>query len=160
PASMPFGGLTIHPPAAVVVQDSFKVTNRFNGGQGGVRGETPHRLVTPTTTKEIPFGAKNQAPGLRRATGVFPAPRPPPNGLPNTGSAYGGLYANASNIGHYNHDEFSIIPEININLGLNVTRGLTAYLGYNFLYINQIARPGDQMNPIVNSATVPFSPNY
>ena len=82
------------------------------------------------------------------------------NGMPNVGTAYGGLYANASNIGRYYHDEFAIIPEGTLNVGLNVTRGLTAFLGYNFLYINNVARPIEQINPVVNSATVPASTNY
>jgi hypothetical protein len=79
---------------------------------------------------------------------------------PRVGYAYGGLFANAANIGRYNHDEFAFIPEANINLGINITRGLTSFVGYNFLYINNVVRPGRQLNPIVNSATVPASPNY
>ena len=55
------------------------------------------------------------------------------------------------------HDEFAIIPEATLNLGLNVTRGLTAFAGYNFMYIDNVARPMQQINPIVNSATVPFT---
>ena len=103
----------------------------------------------------------NQRLEINGASGYTDLAHPNPNtfGI-STGSAYGGLLANASNIGRYNHDEFAFIPEININIGLNVTRGLTAYLGYNFLYINNIARAADQINPIVNTATVPFSPNY
>ena len=102
----------------------------------------------------------NQRLEITGLSGYTDLSRPLANGLPNTGNAYGGLYANASNIGRYNHDEFAFIPEINLNLGLNVTRGITAYLGYNFMYINNVARPADQLNPVVNSATVPTNANY
>jgi hypothetical protein len=159
-AQVPFGGLTISPPATVVVQDSFKVTNRFNGGQVGLRGETRYGMFTFNATAKVAIGDMNQRLEIQGASGYADLTRPVNNGMPNAGSAFGGLYANASNIGRYQHDEFTVIPELNMNMGLNVTRSLTAYLGYNFLYINQVARPGDQINPIVNSATVPFSPNY
>jgi len=161
PIPVPFGGQTISTPATVVVQDSFHVVNRFNGGVVGLRGEVRYGMFTTTTTMKFAFGNMNERLEIAGASGYTDLSKPnPTTGGINTGSAFGGLYANASNIGRYNHDEFAFIPEININLGLNVTRGLTAYLGYNFMYINNIARPADQINPIVNTATVPFSPNY
>jgi hypothetical protein len=160
PASVPFGGVTINPPATVVVHDSFKVTNRFNGGQVGLRGETRYGMFTFTATGKFAFGDMNERLEIAGASGFADLTRPLPNGLPNTGNAFGGLFANASNIGRYNHDEFTVIPEINLNFGINVTRGLTAFLGYNFLYINNLARPVSQLNPVVNQATVPFSPLY
>src|SRR5262249_15160438 len=116
---------------------------------------------TSTTTMKFAFGNMNERLEIRGASGYTDLSKPNPStGGINTGSAYGGLYANASNIGSYNHDEFAFIPEINMNLGLNVTRGLTAYVGYNFMWVNNIARPAEQFSPIVNTATVPSSPNY
>lgn len=161
PIPFAFGGVTVSTPATIVVQDSFQVTNRFNGGVVGLRGEARYGMFTTSTTVKLAFGDMNQRLDIKGYSGYADLSRPNPiSGGPNIGSAYGGLYANASNIGHYNHDEFAFMPEVNMNLGLNVTRGLTAFIGYNFLYINNIARPASQINPIVNSATVPFSPNY
>jgi hypothetical protein len=161
PVQVPFGGTTISTPATVLVQDSFHVSNRFNGGVVGIRGEARYGMFTYGTTMKFAFGNMNERLEIQGFSGYSDLSKPnPTTGGINTGSAYGGLYANASNIGRYSHDEFAFIPEININLGLNVTRGLTAYVGYNFMYINNIARPGSQINPIVNTATVPFSPNY
>jgi hypothetical protein len=163
PASVPFGGVTITPPATVLVQDSFKVTNRFNGGQIGLRTEVRYGMFTTNATAKLAIGDMNERLEIAGASGYVDLNHPIVNGgiaMPNVGTAYGGLLANASNIGRYSHDELSIIPEININVGLNITRGLTAYLGYNFLYINNVARPGDQINQVVNSATVPFNPLY
>jgi len=161
PIPVAFGGVTVSTPATIVVQDSFKVTNRFNGGVVGLRGEARYGMFTAGTTMKLAFGNMNQRLEIQGRSGYSDLSRPNPiSGGPNIGSAYGGLYANASNIGNYNHDEFAFMPEINLNLGVNVTRGLTAFVGYNFLYINNIARPADQMNPIVNTATVPFNANY
>src|SRR5262249_42035504 len=82
---------------------------------------------------------------------------------PNTGlagSAYGGLFANASNIGEFNNDEFAVIPEVTMNFGINATKQLNMFVGYNFLHPNKVGRPGAHINPIVDASTVPLSPTY
>jgi hypothetical protein len=76
------------------------------------------------------------------------------------GTAYGGLLANASNIGRYSHDDFAVIPQATINFGVNLTRSLSLYVGYNYMYMDHVVRPGDQINPVVNSSAVPLSANY
>lgn len=159
PVPVPFGGLTVFNPATVLVLDSFKVTNRFNGGQVGARGEVRYGMFTVSGTGKFAIGNMNQRLEIQGASAFADLSRPRAP-FPNAGMAYGGLYANAANIGRYSHDEFAIIPEATLNVGLNVTRGLTAFAGYNFMYIDNVARPMSQINPIVNSATVPFSPNY
>lgn len=161
PIPYAFGGVTVSTPATIAVQDSFAVTNRFNGGVVGLRSEVRYGMFTTSATAKFAFGNMNQRLSIQGRSGYTDLSRPNPiSGGPNIGSAYGGLFANASNIGQYSHDEFGFMPEVNLNLGLNVTRGLTAFVGYNFLWINSVARPADQINPIVNTATVPFNANY
>jgi hypothetical protein len=154
PGSLPVAGITARPPALITVRDDFRVTNRFNGGQVGLRAEARHGMFTFAATGKLALGNMHQRLEINGTTGVIDPSRN------QIGGALGGLLANASNIGRYNHDEFAVIPEVNLNLGLNVTRGLTTFIGYNFLYIDNVARPASQINPIVNTATVPLSPNY
>jgi hypothetical protein len=148
------GGVVFFNPTVITVEDSFRVTNRFNGGQVGLRGESRYGMFTLVTTGKLAIGHMHQRLDIDGSTVAVD----PVSGA--SGAFFGGLLANASNIGSYNHDEFAVIPEANVNLGLNISRGLTAFIGYNFLYINRVARPGTQINPIVNSATVPFSGNF
>ena len=75
-------------------------------------------------------------------------------------ASYGGLYANASNYGFYDNDEFVIIPEMTFNVGVNLTKSITFFAGYNFMWISQVARPANQITPVIDSTTVPFSPNF
>lgn len=152
--STSLGGVTVFNPSTILIQDMFKVTNRFNGGQVGFRSEARYGMFSLALTGKLALGHMQERLEISGASGFIDPVRG------RVGTAYGGLLANASNIGRYNHDEFTVIPEANINLGINVTRGLTAFVGYNFLYVNNVARPGSQINPIVNTATVPFSPNY
>ena len=154
PGSASAAGLTVATPGVIGVSDDFKVINRFNGGQVGLRGEARYGMFTVAATGKLAIGLMHEQLLVDGVTTVNDPSRA------QTGSAFGGLFANASNIGKYNNDEFAVIPEINVNLGLNVSRGLTAFIGYNFLYIDNVARPGSALNPVVNTATVPFSPNY
>ena len=70
----------------------------------------------------------------------------------------GGLLALRSNIGQYTEkDDFAVIPEVGINFGFQLTERWRLLAGYNFLYWGEIARPGQQVNPIVNPTLVPTS---
>lgn len=155
PVPVQFAGVTIFSPSTVLIQDYFKVTNRFNGGQVGLRSEVRYGMFLVTATGKFAIGNMNQRLEISGASGFID-----PTRQQTFGTAFGGLLATSTNIGTYNNDEFTIIPELNLNVGLQLTRSVTAYLGYNFLYINNVARPGSQINPVVNSATVPASPNY
>ena len=70
------------------------------------------------------------------------------------------MYANSTNIGKFSHDEFAVIPEMTFNIGVNLTKSITLFTGYNFLYISKVARPGQQLNPRIDGTTIPFSANF
>jgi hypothetical protein len=154
PNSVSFGGILVTTPSNITVRDNILCYNNFNGGQVGLRGEVHHGMWVINTTGKFAIGSMHQRIEITGASGFSNA---------NTnrfGSNYGGLYATSSNIAVYNIDEFAVMPEFNTNVGLYITRGLSVSLGYNFLYANKVARPGSQINPIVDTSTVPFSPNY
>ena len=147
-------GLTVKTPGIIAVLDDFQTTNRFNGGQVAVRGEYRYGMFTFNATAKVGIGDMHEELDIRGGTAILNIT----NG--QMGTAYGGLLANSSNIGHYTHDEFSVIPELNLNVGIAVTKSLSAFIGYNYLYINKVARPGNEINPVVNTGVVPFSSNY
>jgi len=62
----------------------------------------------------------------------------------------GGVFAQPSNSGHHSRDRFAWIPEVTINLGANVTNNLSLFVGYNFLWISDVVRPGDQIDRAIN----------
>ncbi len=69
----------------------------------------------------------------------------------------GGLLALNSNIGTYERDEFSVLPELNMKLGYQLTDQLKATFGYTFLYWSNVVRPGDQIERIIDQDQVPNS---
>lgn len=40
---------------------------------------------------------------------------------------------------------YAVIPEFNLNFGYQITRNIRSLIGYNFMYISNVARPGDQI---------------
>jgi hypothetical protein len=70
----------------------------------------------------------------------------------------GGLLAVGPNLGTFNRDQFSVVPEVTINLGYWVTPTIKAYVGYNFLYWSNVLRAGDQIDRVVDVTFVPNPP--
>ncbi|MGI9428364.1 MAG: BBP7 family outer membrane beta-barrel protein, partial [Bythopirellula sp.] len=58
---------------------------------------------------------------------------------------------NVGNIGVFERDEFSMIPEVGLTLGYNVTPRLKVTGGYSLLYWSNVVRPGDQIDLDVNA---------
>ncbi len=70
----------------------------------------------------------------------------------------GGLLAAGPNLGTFTRDQFSVVPEVTLNLGYQVTPGVKVYVGYNFLYWTNVIRPGDQIDHVVDLTFVPNTP--
>lgn len=154
PIPFPVGGTLTAAPASILVSDQFIATNRFNGGTFGLRHEMRWGMFSLTTIAKIGVGNMHQTLEIDGAT-TFSDPN-----TNRSGSSYGGLFANSTNIGRFNNDEFVVIPEVTMNLGINLTKQLSMHVGYNFLYINRVARPGLQVNPVVDASTIPLSSTY
>ena len=74
---------------------------------------------------------------------------------PTTAEQLGGLYALNSNIGHYKHSNFAVVPEFGLNVGYDVTSHMRAFVGYNFLYWSSVARPGKQIDRTLDENRIP-----
>ena len=52
-------------------------------------------------------------------------------------------------------DEFTFIPEAGAKVGFHLTNHVSLFVGYTFIYWFDVARPGDQIDRVVNPALVP-----
>src|SRR5207253_2324930 len=79
------------------------------------------------------------------------------NTLPGTApvTAAGGLLAQSTNIGNHSRDSFAVVPELGVTLAYQVTSGVKLSVGYSALYLSEVVRPGDQIDPGVNPNLVP-----
>lgn len=67
----------------------------------------------------------------------------------------GGVFAQQFNSGTFSQDQFTIVPEIGVNLKYAVTSWLQFQLGYSVLYWSNVARPGSQIDTTLNSKLIP-----
>jgi hypothetical protein len=66
------------------------------------------------------------------------------------GNQAGGIFAQYTNIGTYEHDAFTAIPEVNLTLNYSVTSNLRARFGYSFLLLTNVVRPGTHVDTEVD----------
>jgi hypothetical protein len=160
PTPVNFAGVQIFSPATVEIRDSFRVRNQLNLFQVGLRGEVRRDWFSLLYSGKFAFGGNHEILEINGASGFSDQTRLGAGPAAALGTTIGGLLATSTNIGKYFNDEFVYMPEASIQFGLNWTRSITTTVGYNFLYISKVARPGTQVNPVVDTSTVPFSGNF
>ena len=121
------------------ITDSFDTANQFNGGQLGVAYQ--ERVGRWSLEMLAKLGLGNTQSRVRIDGGTVTT-------VPGGGSATfdGGLLAQTTNIGVHESNVFSLMPELGITLGCDLTCRLRATFGYTFLYWSRVARPGDQID--------------
>jgi hypothetical protein len=134
--------------AFVLEQDYFGTRNQFYGGQIGVSGEYDYRRVSLQGFAQVALGDTHQSiliDGQEVLT--------PPGGAAQHFN--GGLLAQPSNIGHYHRERFSVVPEIGFNVGFLLTTHIRPFIGYDFLYWNNVVRPGTQIDRGIDITQIP-----
>lgn len=132
-----------------LVIDRFDTDNDFYGGQIGAVTQFRRDRWTLDVRASVALGVTQQELNIDGSTTLTL-----PNGL--TAVAAGGLLALNSNIGHYTRDEFSVVPEVGINVGYQVNDHLRTFVGYNYLYWTNVVRPADQIDTVINPYRIPF----
>jgi hypothetical protein len=79
--------------------------------------------------------------------------------------AEGGFLALPSNIDSFAGNQLSVVPDVGITLGFDLSPQVRATIGYEAVYWNNVARPGDQIDlnldprqfppPAITAATRP-----
>jgi hypothetical protein len=132
------------------LQDRFHTANRFYGGQVGGRGELRYGPWALTATAKVALGCTEEVANIRGSTLFTPA-----------GGAgvlqNGGLLALPSNSGRFTRDVFAVVPEVGVNLALQVAPWLRLQVGYTFLYWSDVARPGTIIDRTVSPQQVPVA---
>jgi hypothetical protein len=128
--------------------DQFDTKNRFNGGEVGIVFQQRYRRWSLDLLLKLAVGSTNSQVTINGSTAITP----PGSG---TTTYSGGLLALPTNIGSYEQNKLSLMPELGITLGYDVTRRLRATLGYTFLYWSNVARPGDQIDTDLNASQLP-----
>lgn len=151
------GFLGVGAPAGSVVnaRDRFQTRNQFYGGQFGARGTYEFGAVYGMLGVKVGLGSTHQVANVSGASTLSG-----PGLLPS--SASGGVLAVPGNSGRFTNDTFSVVPEVEARIGVRFTRNIGAFVGYNFLYWNNVLRPGEQIPTngslaVTNRAQIPSS---
>lgn len=131
-----------------VASDHFGTRNQFYGGTLGLQTWAWRGPWFVNANGQVGLGETHQ-------TIVITGSQTATTAAGVTTVATGGLLALPSNIGHFNHDSFSVVPQIGINVGRQIGQHVTVFAGYTFLYWSNVVRPGDQIDTALNINQIP-----
>lgn len=147
--SVLLNGVSYPPGVPLTVTDRFRTRNQFYGGELGGKAELRHGPAFVAVTPSIAFGPVHQtvqAAGSSAVPGVE---------LP------GGLYAvTGGNAGRDVTGRFAVMTEVRTEVGLYLTGSTRLSVGYDFLYLGSAARPGEQIDFVVNTRLVPAARRF
>jgi hypothetical protein len=145
-------GLAGAPPpftnAQTTVVDRFATHNQFYGGQIGVDSEFHRGAWVLGLRGKLGLGDTHQRLTIDGSERIVA-----PDGTVQ--NFRGGLLALPSNIGQYTRDRFSVVPEVGVSLGYQLTEHLRVSVGYNFLYWTNVLRPGKQIDRVIDVTQIP-----
>ncbi|HMP02392.1 MAG TPA: BBP7 family outer membrane beta-barrel protein [Gemmatales bacterium] len=146
------GGVNVGPESTAGDVNDFHTRNQFFATQFGLRAE--YAVADGLTVRvfgNVALGVNDQNIAVNGTTFVQPASGAPPTLF------LGGLNAVATNIGRNDKNQFAFMPEAGIQLGYWMTDAIRLTAGWQFLYINRVVRPGDQLDRVINRSYVPQS---
>lgn len=127
--------------------DHFATKNRFLGGQVGTAFDMRDGPWSLNLLGKVALG------GVREKLQIDGSTRETFFGQP-TATFPGGILAQRSNIGTFHSTRFAVLPEFTANLGYQVTQHARAFVGYTFLYMDKVLRPGDGIDTNVNPSFI------
>jgi hypothetical protein len=155
-------GVPFPDPNSISVIDRFRGRNQFYGGQLGLRAAATWRSLFFAAQGKLALGATHEVVDISGIS-TLNMPNATVNGvsapIPPTTIAVG-RFAAPSNIGTFISDRFAIVPEFEGRVGVCVSQGVIVFAGYNFLYINHVARPGDQIDRSLDLTQIPTAFEY
>lgn len=128
------------------VTDQFRTKNQFHGGQLGLIYDRNFGRWTLNLTTKVAVGVTQQNSYISGSSAYSTGA---------TTNLPGGLLALNSNIGSNRRDVFSVVPEIGINIGYDLTDRIRIHAGYSLLYWSSVARPGKQMDRTLDENSIP-----
>lgn len=131
--------------SAVKASDDFGTRNQFNGVDLGLLGDYRHGRWSVDVLAKIALGVNNQNVNIAGSSFI--------NGVPFSG----GLFALASNSGSHSRSVFAVMPELNLNLGYQVTSRVRLLTGYSIIYLSNVVRAGNQIDTTINPTFLPPS---
>lgn len=137
-------------PRTATATDSFKGRNNFVGASVGARIFFNYGRLRAEIQPQLAVGGNMQTVSIRgQSTAVDTI----------TGAYHvrnQGFWALDTNIGEYQRARLGVIPEINLNIGVEILKNLEFKAGYSFMYWNDVVRGGDHVSRVINVDKTPI----
>jgi hypothetical protein len=135
-----------------MIADQIDAHNEFHGGQIGLMGDMHRGMFYVELTGKAAFGTNFEMVRLDGATNLITAGYP----IPLLQSYHGGVFTQGTNLGQYTKAVFAVVPEAIFKVGMKLGDRGRVYFGYNFLYLSDAVRPGDQIDRTLNPTQIPL----
>jgi hypothetical protein len=132
----------------IQTSDLFDTRNEFNGLELGFQSSTHYCRWSLDFLAKLALGNTRSRSNVNGSTTIAA-----PDQSPVVDD--GGLLALSTNSGSIEQNHFSVIPELGLTLGYDVTCQLKATVGYTFVYWSSVMRPGDQIDTNINTTQLP-----
>jgi len=131
--------------------DGFRAANKFNGGVIGLETERRGGIWSLTTSSKVGLGNMHQTVIINGYSSTT---------VPGETPSYfaGSLLALPSNIGRYDRNVFTAIPQFSANLGMQVTPRMRLTFGYSLIYIGHVAQAARQIDTVVDPSQIGGGP--
>jgi hypothetical protein len=133
---------SLPPDLSFTTADTVLTHNNYYGGQIGAELEACCKGFFAAARTTVGVGAVHETVNIDSNT----------TGL--TGTVPGGLLASPLDLGKHSRDRIAWRSEVNVKLGYNFTNWLCAYVGYDWVYLSNVARPGDQTDIATLNTTI------
>ena len=131
-----------------MIHDNFRARNDFYGSELGLRTQIYRGRWSMEILTKIAMGNNHQTITIDGTTAITP--------LGGSTTLYNaGILAGETNGGVFQRDQFTVIPQLGLELGYQVNCHLRAYIGYDILYWGAVARAADQIDLNVDPRNFP-----
>jgi hypothetical protein len=134
------------------LRENFSTRNRFYGGQLGGEWECCFGPVSVTMKGTAALCQVDQKVSIGSFTSITE-----PNGTIFSG-ANSALLVGPGNAGSFSHHRLTVVPAGEAQLSYAFNEYVSMSVGYLFLYLSDVVRPGNQISPNVNVQAVPAVP--
>jgi|GEM_PF-3555250 len=139
--------------SSVAITDRTRTRNQFFGGQFGGDVEYRYGMFFADLGVKAALGPVHQITEVEGRTEV-PGGASGPGGFLAVGSVPNG------NQGRLSTNNFAVLADVNGLVGIQVSQSLRIGVGYQFLYLNNVARPSSQWVSSIDPRLIPTSSSF
>jgi hypothetical protein len=135
------------------IDDNFRTRNDFLGGQVGAQVGYAYSRFLFNLAGKLGLGDVREQVKIDGSTTAT-------NILGKSATVPGGLLALPTNMGTFSRNAFALLPSVDATVMFEINSQIHLLVGYNLLYLTDVARPGDQIDRNINRTQLPTSQTY